>query len=93
MTNAEPRSTHGNGFLVGVVAGGILGTAITCYFATRLTADLRLQITDSVRRFRRSAAEHLEQVSSGIADAADEVADTPPAVADDSRQRFGAPRV
>ena len=60
---------------MGVVAGGILGTALTFYLAPRLTAEFRLQISDSARRLRRNAAEHLEHVSTRIGDALDK-ADT-----------------
>ena len=60
---------------MGVVAGGILGTALTFYLAPRLTAEFRLQITDSARRLRRNAAEHLEHVGTRIGDALDK-ADT-----------------
>ena len=60
---------------MGVVAGGILGTALTFYLAPRLTAEFRLQISDSARRLRRNAAEHLEHVSTRIGDTLDK-ADT-----------------
>ena len=76
MTHTEPQSSSGPGFLMGVVAGGILGTALTFYLAPRLTAELRLQITDSARRLRRNAAEHLEHVSTRIGDAVDPVSPT-----------------
>ena len=76
MTHTEPQSSSGSGFLIGVLAGGILGTALTCYLAPRLSAELRLQMTDSARRLRRNADEHLEQVTTRIGDALDPGAHT-----------------
>ena len=79
MTHTEPQSSRGPGFLAGVVAGGILGTALTFYLAPRLTAELRLQISDSTRRLRRDAAAHLEHITTSVGEALDPVANTPPA--------------
>lgn len=79
MTNVEPQSSNGHGFLAGVIAGGILGTALTIYLAPRLSAERRLQITESARRLRRNAADHLGQVTSRIGDALDQASPTAPA--------------
>ena len=79
MTHTEPQNGNGPGFLAGVVAGGILGTALTFYLAPRLTAELRLQISDSARRLRRDATEHLEHITKRVGEALDPVANTPPA--------------
>jgi gas vesicle protein len=70
----EPQSSRGRDFLIGALAGGIVGTAIAFYLAPRLTAELRMQITDSAQRLRRTASDHLEQVSTRIGDAIDQVA-------------------
>ena len=61
---------------MGVVAGGILGTALTFYLAPRLTAEFRLQISDSARRLRRNAAEHVEHATTRIGDAVESVSPT-----------------
>ena len=84
MTHTEPQSSSGPGFLAGVVAGGILGTALTFYLAPRLTAEFRLQISESARRLRRDAAEHLEHITTRVGEARDSVANTPHADARDS---------
>jgi gas vesicle protein len=81
MTHTEPQTSSGPGFLAGVVAGGILGTAVTFYLAPRLTAELRLQISDAARRLRRDAAEHLEHITTRVGEALDPVANNPAAEA------------
>ena len=84
MTNTELQTARGRDFLIGAVAGGIVGTAIAFYFAPRLTAELRMQLTDSAQRLRRTAADHLEQVSTRIGDAIDQVASAAHAVQGDA---------
>jgi gas vesicle protein len=86
MTHTETQGTRGRDFLIGAVAGGIMGTAIAFYLAPRLTAELRMQITDSAQRLRRTAADHLEQVSTRIGDAIDQVASAGHAVQGDAGQ-------
>ena len=84
MTNPELQNTRGRDLLIGAVAGGIVGTAIAFYFAPRLSAELRTQITDSAQRLRRTAADHLGQVSTRIGDAIDQVASAAHAVQGDA---------
>ena len=86
MTNTEPQRTRGRVFLFGVVVGSIVGTALALYLAPRATAEVKTQVVDSARRFRRTAADHLEQATTHLGDAMDHVAKTAQAVKGDARQ-------
>jgi gas vesicle protein len=85
MADTEPQRATGHGFLLGVIAGGILGTVLTSYFAPRLTGASRL-IADSARRLGDAAAERLQPVATQVADGIGEVSSTTQATAGDGLQ-------
>ena len=82
MTNTEPQGTSNRDLLIGLVVGGVVGTALALYFAPRLKAELSAQLTDSARRVGRTAVDRFDQVSTRVGNAMDEVAKTAQAVRD-----------
>ena len=54
---------HGSSFLMGLLAGTVLGAGLGMLFAPRTGSELRQQISDSANRLQRTASEKYEEAS------------------------------
>ena len=65
----------GGGFVMGLIAGAVLGVGLGMLLAPKAGADLRSQLGDTATRLRDRAAEGYTAASSKVADASSRVAD------------------
>jgi gas vesicle protein len=65
-TRAENNGGLNNGFLVGLVAGGMIGAGLAIAFAPRSGSELRRRMKASANDLRDTASERYEQVSARI---------------------------
>ncbi len=64
---------HGFGFVIGLLAGTVVGAGLAIYFAPRLAAELRERVTDSARDLGQRVSDRYDQVSTRLANVATEV--------------------
>jgi gas vesicle protein len=57
------REDHGGAFLMGLLAGTVLGAGLGMLFAPKAGNELRSQLQDSANRLQRSASETYQQAS------------------------------
>lgn len=71
--SAEYRATsdNGRGFVVGLVCGAAIGTAIGFLFAPKSGDELRDQIASSAGRVRRRANDTYNRAAAAVSDLAD----------------------
>lgn len=61
----------GREFLAGAMLGVAVGTVIGLFMATKPGAELRDQVAESARKFRRQVGETYDQASDAVSDAVD----------------------
>jgi len=65
---------HGNyGFVMGLVAGTVVGAGLAMLLAPRLASELRQRATDSARRLGQRASGQYQAASSRVAETIDEL--------------------
>ena len=77
-------STPLPGFMLGLVAGGIIGTALALAFAPLAGADLRHSVTTAAKNLGAAAAKRCEDATAGFGDAIGHLANKAQAVRDDA---------
>ena len=65
----------GGGFMMGLIAGAVLGVGLGMLLAPKAGSELRSQLGDTATRLRDRAAEGYTAASSRVADASTRVAD------------------
>ena len=73
-TDTEERRDYG--FVIGLLAGTFIGAGLTMWMAPRVTSELRERLTDSARSVRERASEQLQQASTRVGEAVEELART-----------------
>lgn len=68
------RERHDSGFMLGVLAGAVLGAGLTMFFAPKVRSEIRKRATDSAKDLGKTASEYYEHVSTRVGDAVDELA-------------------
>jgi len=71
QSELRERSGRGGEFIAGVICGAAIGAAVGLLIATKPGEELRGQIADSARRFRRKVGETYSQAAEGVNDALD----------------------
>ena len=67
--------THrGGGFLIGLMAGTVVGAGLAFWFVPRAAAEARQRVTDTAKAVRNRASKRYEQVSTRIGGAVDDLA-------------------
>ena len=84
----DNNTNHGGHFLMGLVAGSVIGAGLAAYFSPRLASELRQRVADSTNDLRNAASKGFQNVATRVADVVDRVAD----VADDVTRRGQAVR-
>jgi gas vesicle protein len=72
MTTRADGSGH-NGFLFGLITGGVIGAGLAIALAPRLASELRQRATSASADLGHAAAERYQEVSSRVAGAVDSV--------------------
>jgi gas vesicle protein len=67
----ERSSGRTGDFLAGVICGAAIGAAVGLLLATKPGEELREQIADSARRFRRKVSDTYGQAADGVNDVLD----------------------
>ena len=88
MQNLSEQNGH-NGFLLGLITGGVLGAGLALAFAPRLRSELRDRVTTTAGDLRQAAAQRYEDVSSRITAVVDGVTAKGQAVRDDVADAVG----
>jgi gas vesicle protein len=89
MMNTECRAHTNHGFLIGLVAGGVMGAGLAILLAPRLASELRQRVTDSAADLRRAASRGYGDVRTRVAGVVDAVTARGQAVRDDVADAVG----
>jgi gas vesicle protein len=73
MMNATAAHDGDNGFLLGLVTGGVIGAALTIAFAPRLAAELRQRVMTSAGTLGVAASRRYRDASARMAGVVDDV--------------------
>ena len=74
--------TQDNHFLMGLMAGGVIGAGLAILFTSRAASELRQRVTDSATDFGDAAARRYDDVTTQVAGAVDAVTKKGQAVRD-----------
>ena len=74
MTNEPASETRDHRFLVGLIAGAVLGAGLGMLFAPRAALELRRKLAGSAEGIRKAASERYHQAGDRLGAAAVEVA-------------------
>lgn len=85
------RAEYGgnNGFLIGLITGGVIGAGLAIAFAPRLASELRQRVTASATDLSDAAFQGYQEVSTRIAGVVDGVTAKGQAVRDDVADAVG----
>jgi gas vesicle protein len=86
------REENGSGtlFLVGLMAGTAIGAGLALAFAPRSGAEFREQLTGSATDLGQAASRGYQRVSTGVADAVENVTGRAQAVRDNAADAIGS---
>jgi gas vesicle protein len=87
--NARTESDGNNGFLIGLITGGVIGAGLAIVFAPRLASELRQRVRASATDLSHAASQGYQEVSTRIADVVDGVTARGQAVRDDVADAVG----
>jgi gas vesicle protein len=85
----DNNTNHGGHFLMGLVAGSVIGAGLAAYFSPRLASELRQRVADSTNDLRNAASKGFQNVATRVADVADDVTRRGQAVRDDVADAIG----
>ena len=85
--NVDTTDYRDHSYLIGFMAGALVGTGLTLWLAPRVASELRQRLTASSRDFGNRAAERYQQVSKGVGEAVDELTREGQDVRDDVADR------
>jgi gas vesicle protein len=77
------------GFVIGLLAGTVVGAGLTMWLAPRVVSELRQRASDSARGLGRKASERFQQASTGVGDAVVEITRKGRGVRDDVAEAVG----
>jgi gas vesicle protein len=87
--NNGPTTSSSNGFMLGVITGGVIGAALAIALAPRLAAELRQRVTAAAGDVADAATRTYRDASVRVVDAMDEVTSRGQAVRDDVADAVG----
>jgi gas vesicle protein len=74
MPDVPANRDRNYGFVMGLIAGSVVGVGLGMIFAPRAVLELRKRASDSARSLGNAASDRYHQASTRIADAVDEIA-------------------
>jgi gas vesicle protein len=72
--NEHTEARRDYGFVIGLLTGTVVGAGLTMWLAPQVAAEVRERVTDSARGLRERASEQLQQASTRVGEAVDELA-------------------
>jgi gas vesicle protein len=72
--NTPVQESRDNNFVIGLLAGSLVGAGLAMWLAPRGVSALRERLTDSATRLGERASEHYQEASARVGEAADEIA-------------------
>jgi gas vesicle protein len=82
------REDHGGAFLMGLLAGTVLGAGLGMLFAPKAGNELRTQLADSANRLQRTAADTYQQASEKMNEVVSKGRDTVNEVVSKGRENY-----
>lgn len=74
MSESEYTQEHRDyGFVIGLVAGTVVGAGLMVWLAPRTASELRQRMTDSARSLGERASEQYQQATTRVGEAVEEV--------------------
>jgi gas vesicle protein len=80
---ADTRNRGDHRFLIGLVAGTVVGAGVAIWFAPKVASELRRRMTDSAKKLSDLASERYQQVSTRVDEAVDDFTKRGQGVRDD----------
>ena len=71
--DAHTEGHRDYGFVLGLVAGTVVGAGLTIWLAPRAASELRERARDSAKRLGQQASERLQSASTHVADAVEDL--------------------
>ncbi len=71
--NTNPQEHRDCSFVVGLVAGTVVGAGLMMWLAPRMASELRQRVTDQARNLSRRASERYERTSARVGEAVDDL--------------------
>ena len=89
--NTNPRADDGgnNGFLIGLITGGVIGAGLVIAFAPRLASDLRKRVKAGATDLSDAASDGYQEVGARITGVVDGVTARAHAIRDDVADAVG----
>jgi gas vesicle protein len=81
QTQTQDRRDHR--LAIGLVAGAVVGAALTMWFAPRVRAEIRQRLAESTREIRESTFEYQARANARVGETADDLARKGQQVRDD----------
>src|SRR5512135_495771 len=66
VTNLQEQKTGDHRFLLGLLAGGVIGAGLGMFFAPRAARELRARLSGSAKSLGKAASERYDQVSARV---------------------------
>ena len=71
--NEQPQDRRDHRFLIGLIAGTVVGAGLTMWLAPRAASELRTRVADSAKALGKRASDIRDDVASAVATGAHEV--------------------
>jgi gas vesicle protein len=71
--NEQPQDRRDHRFLIGLIAGTVVGAGLTMWLAPRATSELRERVADSAKKLATRASGIRDNVADAVATGAHEV--------------------
>ena len=82
MTNSPSEESRDHRFLIGLIAGAVLGAGLGMLFAPQAAVELRRRLADSAKSLGETASERYQQASARVGAAAKEATNKGRAIRD-----------
>ena len=82
------REDGGGSFLMGLLAGTVLGAGLGMLFAPKAGADVRKQLSEQATRFRSTASDTIQQASEKLTQASHQASEKVSQIVDRGREAY-----
>jgi len=81
--NSHSQQNQGYGFVIGLMAGTVVGAGLALWLAPNSASELRERVTDTARTLGKRASERYEQAGARVGNAVEELTRKGNSVRDD----------